>query len=289
MCPDPLRPDPARSGRVRHGVLALGLILPLATAGVAAAQSRPGWVDPPAKTTPAKTTPAQTAPPVPVPADPAPSKPEPGRAAAPEPAVAEAGRDAAAMAGPSRRAERPRMRRGAARRLAGTPAASAFPTAPPITGPAPREAGADPRASDRAGQAQALAGDYLAVFSAPVGAMVAGAPRFYGARLRFHGRMTTLAELLAEKRRFAQRWPERRYAPRTVRTACDAALESCIVRAIVDFRAGSPARGARAQGVAELVLEVSFPGGRAVIVSESSRVLRRGAAVGALAGGRASG
>ena len=292
-------PDPSRVGGLRSA-LALGLIL---AAGAARAEPRPAWVDPPTKAAPG-TPAAPLAPkaePPPAPAEPAAAAaPAPvapvtqeaakpaGNASSPVPAFAETERDGAAMGGPSRRGERPRIRRRAAQRLSDTPAANALTVAPRIPA-APREATADPRFSGWAGQAQGLTEDYLAAFSGSNGAMVSGASRFYGERLRFHGRMTTLAALLAEKRRFAQRWPERRYEPRDTRTACNAALQSCIVRTLVDFRAGSPARGARSQGVAELVLEVSFAGGRPVIVSESSRVLRRGATVGALPGAGANG
>ncbi|WP_375462663.1 hypothetical protein [uncultured Methylobacterium sp.] len=269
-------------GPLRRAALALGLILPLADA---AAQSGPGWVDPPAKVAPTTPAPAAASPQAPA----VPPAPVPTQAAVAKPSVPEAQADGGAMSGPSRRAERPRMRRRAARRLADAPPAGSTPFAPPIVPRAAREGAADPRFPGWAGRAQALASDYLAVFSAPNGAMVADAPRFYGARLRFHGRMMTLPALIAEKRRFAQRWPERRYAPRASRTACNAAIETCVVRTIVDFRAGNPARGALSRGVAELVLEVNFSGGRPVIVSESSRVLRRGATVGALAGPRVSG
>lgn len=314
--------SPDLSRRLRLGA-ALGLILPLGLAGAARAQS-PGWIDPPAKTAPAKTTSTKTAPGNAGPAEatsegtaPAPVETAPAAAsvAAPAPVVpprqeavkaapnpprpaaeAETERDDDGLGAPSRRAEGPRLRRRRPRRLADVPAAAMPAANTPANTPAmaPRvaavpRAAADPRFSDWAAQAQDLAGDYLAAFSGPNGAMVSGASRFYGDRLRFHGRMTTFAALLAEKRRFAQRWPERRYEPHDTRTACNAALQSCIVRTLVDFRADNPARALRAQGLAELVLEVSFAGGRPVIVSESSRVLRRGAAVGALSGAGANG
>ena len=270
--------DPSRLGGLRSA-LALGLIL--AAGGTARAEPQPQ----------AQTNPVQTPPP---PA--AETAAGTGRAGKAEGntartagnAEAETERDGAAMGGPSRRAERPRLRRRAAQRLSDTPAANALTVAPRIP-PAGREAAVDPRFADWGAKAQGLTEDYLAAFSGSNGAMVSSAARFYGERLRFHGRMTTLAALLAEKRRFAQRWPERRYEPHDTRTACNAALQSCVVRTLVDFRAASPARGVRSQGVAELVLEVSFAGGRPVIVSESSRVLRRGATLGALPGAGANG
>ncbi|KMO27577.1 hypothetical protein VQ03_30450, partial [Methylobacterium tarhaniae] len=52
-------------------------------------------------------------------------------------------------------------------------------------------------------------------------------------------------------------------------------LATCRVQATVDFSAFSPDRGVRSQGTVDLELAVSFAGGRPVIVSETSRVVRR--------------
>ena len=127
-----------------------------------------------------------------------------------------------------------------------------------------------------AGAAQGLTADYLDAFSRGDESQ-ASAARFYGSQVRFHGRTMTVTALIAEKRRFARRWPERRYEPRGMKTVCNAQLATCIVRATVAFQAGSASRDALSSGLAELVLEVNFSGSRPVIVSESSRVLRRGA------------
>ncbi|GLS43555.1 hypothetical protein GCM10007884_15400 [Methylobacterium brachythecii] len=148
----------------------------------------------------------------------------------------------------------------------------------PMAAPSEISTVPDPRFTDRAAQAQRLAGDYLDSVSSRNDAMLTSAPRFYGERVLFHGRTMSLAALMAEKRRFVRRWPERRYRLQegATRTACDAARASCVVRTLFGFQAGSPARGARSQGLSELTLTVSFAGERPVIVSETSRVLRRG-------------
>lgn len=273
-------PTPAR-------VLALGVILPLALVGGAAAQqqgtaSASSWVDPPARMSasapaaaPAKEStkaaaqeqaksPAQDKTPVrqaarPEPADDALPKAASTRAAAPKRAAA---------------LERPAghepLRRHAAhpRRLADTPAAFA---------PAPVSAAS----AERAAIARALAANYLATVSSSGETMVGAAPHFYGSRVHFYGHPITLAGLVAEKRSFVQRWPERRYEPRSIRTACDS--ETCTIRTIVDFRTANPDRGAISTGAAELILEVSFSDTRPVIVGESGRVLHRNVQAGTLA------
>ena len=242
----------------RYLATALGLVLPL-LALPASADPR-AWVDPP-KAAPAAPKPAPAAE---APAQAAPEAPPTKAAAAPS---------APASAKPKREVrhaetERPAPRQRHARRatrLADTPA----------MGPAPAPVAQAPAPAGRIEAAQALALDYLSVVSSPGEAMVGATPRFYGTRVRFYGRPTTLAGLLDEKRGFVRRWPERRYAARAFSTRCSPDGATCIVRAIVDFRAANPQRGAVSRGASELVLEVSFAGQRPVIVAESGRVLHR--------------
>ncbi len=235
------------------------LSLLLSGAALAPAAAQTGWVDPPARS---------ATPPAAAPAPEANGTEASGTGAkAPGPKL-----QAAAPAAPRAERRAHRHRPGHPRRLAQTPP-PAMPAAAPQAAPAPA---AEARFTDWAGTAQALTADYLGAVSAPGARMVADAPRFYGERVRFHGREMTLTALLAEKRRFAQRWPERSYAPRGMRTACNGALATCIVRTQVSFHAASPGRGAVSQGLVEVVLEVSLAGPRPVIVSETSRVLRRG-------------
>lgn len=285
----------------RPQALALGLLLPLALAGTASAQQPSaapgaGWVDPPARTAapdavkpPAADRQAQGQPVT----QPAKGQPDGGRAAnsvrqaakdesrRADSAKAEPAEDGLPKAagtrapGPKRAAalERPSGREGLHRRahhpsrLAETPAASAAPAAPAATA--------------HAAAARALTASYLATVSGSGDTMVGAATQFYATRVRFYGRPITTAALVAEKRSFVQRWPERRYEPRAMRAACDA--ETCTIRAIVDFRTANPGRGAVSSGEAELILEVGFAGTRPYILGETGRVLRRSIQAGTLA------
>jgi hypothetical protein len=292
----------------RPQAVALGLILPLAFVGAAAAQQqsaapRTAWVDPPPRS--AAPVPAQGAGPDTLKAAAAePPKAQSGVQAQPgeplkrqardrhdrepgtEPvrlaARAEASEDALPKAagtrapGPKRAAalERPHgreaMRRHAhpAYRLAETPAAA----------PAPWEVAA---LSERAAAARMLTARYLATVSGSDDTMVGAATQYYATRVRFYGRPITTAALLAEKRSFVQRWPERRYEPRAMRAACD--TETCTIRTRVDFRTANRDRGAVSFGEAELILEVGFSGTRPYILGETGRVLRRSIQAGTLA------
>lgn len=255
--------------------------------GTAQAQTRPGWVDPPARQTlkpgtdkVVGETPSleKSASEKPVAEKPMAETPATAKA----PADGQAAQDAARaertpMASHRRRVagsgdgRRPAIREGRAAperlhirpRLADTPMAS--------------PAAADARFPEWAAAATRLTDRYLDTVSASGEAMVAAAPRFYAERVRFHGRILSLAALIAEKRRFVRRWPERRYEAQggATRTACNATSATCIVHTTFDFRADNPARGVRSQGVSELTLTISFAGERPLIVAESSRVLRR--------------
>lgn len=267
--------------RPASSLATLSLALAAGVLAVGGARAQSGWVDPPARST--------------APAKPAESRPEPAAPAVPPSAApqarsapveteAEAGpeRSAARPSRAARHAERPERperrleRHRRQRRLADTPPVQAAPV-PPAARP-------EPRLSDWAGTAQGLVADYFDAVSAPGPAIVASAPRFYGDQVRFYGRTVSLRAVMAEKRDFARRWPERRYEPRGMRTFCNGALATCVVRAEVAFRAASPGRGAVSQGIAEVVLEVSLAGPRPVIVSETSRVLHRGSASAGTAG-----
>lgn len=281
----------------------------LALSSPVAAQSAPGWVDPPAKAADKPAAPEKpAAEPAPLPAQAeAPTRRETRPTAANETPAAHRPSRGTRRAGEERQARREAAReareanaREAHAREAETRAPRSARVAPPVFTPAPREAQGssqggsqgmaraepDPRFTGWAGTAQRLSEAYLDSVSSPGDEMVAAAPRFYGPQVRFHGRTMSLAALMAEKRRFARRWPERRYEPQgEPRVSCNAATQSCLVRTVHDFSAASPGRGARSQGVGELMLTVSFASGRPVIVEEASRVLRRGA-LSASIGGR---
>src|SRR5215210_760510 len=99
----------------------------------------------------------------------------------------------------------------------------------------------------------------------------------YGTRVRFYGRLLSRSDLQAEKRRFIQRWPIRRYAlrPGTVRVACAARNARCTVSGVIDWRTESPSRGVQAHGSSRFVQAFDFSRGRPLIVSESGSVLKK--------------
>jgi hypothetical protein len=96
--------------------------------------------------------------------------------------------------------------------------------------------------------------------------------------VRFHGEKRTLASVLAEKRRFAARWPHRtyRHRPETTQVTCEERAKRCTVHSSFDFTATHPRQNRRAEGIGEHQLVVSFATGRPMIETEDSRVIIRG-------------
>jgi len=118
---------------------------------------------------------------------------------------------------------------------------------------------------------------YLGVWSSNSSAAMRQVSFIYGSRVRFYGRLLSRSDLHAEKRRFIQRWPIRRYAlrPGTVRVTCAGPNARCTVRGVLDWRTESPSRGVEAHGSSRFVQAFDFSRGRPLIVSESGSVLKR--------------
>lgn len=260
-----------RPGLATPSAALLGLGLTALLSPAALAQ---GWVDPPGRSqapAPAlQVAPAQV-PSAQVPLAQVPPAPA-ARAEAPRAHVPRR------VAEETRRPARSAIHAATASRRAARLARTERPLPVQIPAPAPVTV-SDSQMRDWAVASQRLARDYLASISGPNGTTLAAAPGFYGSQVVFHGRSMSVASLMAEKRRFVQRWPDRRYRPRpdSLRTACNAGLAVCQVRATVDFSAFSPDRGVRSQGTVDLELAVSLAGVRPVIIAETSRVVRRDA------------
>jgi hypothetical protein len=132
----------------------------------------------------------------------------------------------------------------------------------------------------RAQVAQDFTARYLDLWSAPNRVALASASSFYSPTVTFHGRLRSRGSVLAEKRQFVQRWPDRiyRYRPGTTQVTCEGSGTRCTVRSIFDYTAANAAQGRRSRGTGNHELVVSFAGGRPVIAAENSRVVRRGPA-----------
>jgi hypothetical protein len=133
------------------------------------------------------------------------------------------------------------------------------------------------RIGAREQDARNLAQSYLSLWSASNQRTLQATPAFYGSEVMFHGRSMSFGALLAEKRRFVQRWPNRsyRYRTGTMGVKCDPNGRSCTIRSTFDFDAANARFSRRSRGVATHELVVSFAGKQPIIVAENSRVLGR--------------
>jgi hypothetical protein len=125
--------------------------------------------------------------------------------------------------------------------------------------------------------ARDLAFRYLRLWSAPNRVTLASASSLYAPTVTFHGQTRTLASVIAEKRRFAQRWPYRtyRHRPETTQVLCEDGGARCTVRSSFDFTAATARGDRRSLGIGEHELVVGFTLGNPVIIAENSRVIMR--------------
>jgi hypothetical protein len=96
----------------------------------------------------------------------------------------------------------------------------------------------------------------------------------YADQVLYYGSLKSREVVLQDKRRFVERWPERRYElrPNSVTAQCKA--DVCSVRGLLDWRARSVARAASASGMAQFEYEVMVSDGAFRIISENSSVVR---------------
>jgi S1-C subfamily serine protease len=95
----------------------------------------------------------------------------------------------------------------------------------------------------------------------------------YADSVSYYGKQKTLSEILADKRDYFMRWPERAYHIRenTLMVAC--ANEACMVSGIYDWAVRSIPRNKQAQGAAQFSYTISL-GPTPKVISESGHVLK---------------
>jgi uncharacterized protein YgiM (DUF1202 family) len=128
------------------------------------------------------------------------------------------------------------------------------------------------------GRAVARLNDYWSRWSMPNDVILLAVEDFYGDPVDFYGGQKSRADVVEEKRRFALRWPERRYTPETNSTQvqCDSASATCVVRGLLDWNVYSPDRNVTSTGVANYSFTLKFDSdGTIHIVSEGGTVVSR--------------
>lgn len=116
---------------------------------------------------------------------------------------------------------------------------------------------------------------YNLSWSKPNDTALAELGRYYSQNIEFYGKPYSVAEVLKEKRSFAERWPIRRYIVdgESVSISCEGDL--CFASGNVAWDAASPERAKSSHGTALFQLTILFEHGIPHIISEGGRVLER--------------
>jgi hypothetical protein len=96
----------------------------------------------------------------------------------------------------------------------------------------------------------------------------------YVEKVFYHGKLTPRQAVLLEKRRFAERWPQRSYKvrPHSVTASCNAASEACRVQGIMDRELANPATNTKSHDVASFDYSLTRSGEALKITAETSSV-----------------
>jgi hypothetical protein len=122
--------------------------------------------------------------------------------------------------------------------------------------------------------------ELLRMWSEPNDPKLSRLDSLYADQVSYYGKQRPRQEVLADKRKFAARWPDRKYQlrPDTLSVNCDHASSNCRVEGIVDWQARSPARAASTSGTAHFLYSLASAGQTFMIITENSSVLERTAA-----------
>jgi hypothetical protein len=96
----------------------------------------------------------------------------------------------------------------------------------------------------------------------------------YADTVSYYGRQRTLSKVLADKRNYFLRWPERAYRIRNGSLMVTCANGACMVSGIYDWVVRSIQRNKQARGAARFSYTISL-GPNPKIVSEAGRVLKK--------------
>jgi hypothetical protein len=125
-----------------------------------------------------------------------------------------------------------------------------------------------------AGRATNLVLSLAARWSQPNGETLRTLDELYVDKVLYHGNLMPRQSILMEKRRFAERWPQRSYKirPHSVTASCDAASEVCRVHGIMDRELANPATNTKSHDVASFDYSITSSGDALRIAAESSSV-----------------
>lgn len=149
-------------------------------------------------------------------------------------------------------------------------APAAIPPAPPRKSSPDAADGSRSTPDDPVSRAKAFLYSYNVNWSLPNSSALEAMRSLYADSVDYYGKQVGKEKIFAEKKKFADRWPDRIYAVRwfSIRTACES---YCTLTAVVDWYARSVSRNAHSSGAASVKL--FWDPDTEKIVAESSKVL----------------
>jgi hypothetical protein len=132
----------------------------------------------------------------------------------------------------------------------------------------------DPPQSTLAGRATSLVVGLAARWSEPNAEMLGTLDELYVDKVFYHGKLTPRQAVVLEKRRFAERWPQRSYKirPHSITASCNAASEMCRVQGVMERELANPATNTKSRDVATFDFGIARSGEALKIAAETSAV-----------------
>jgi len=119
--------------------------------------------------------------------------------------------------------------------------------------------------------------DYMRHSEGALPDVVAYVRQTFAPEVDHFGERKSNKEVVEDQRRYAKRWPQRRYRvrPDTTRIDCDKARSACLVAGELDYEVSNPASGQRSTGVTTFEFRVRFTAAGPKIVFENGQVVSR--------------
>src|SRR5262245_50533361 len=93
-------------------------------------------------------------------------------------------------------------------------------------------------------------------------------------QIDYYGKRLSRDAVLADKRRFAERWPERSYKISTDSMTAQCGALECTVTGYIEWQARSLARGATSSGIASFTYGLVPSGGTFLVREENGSVMQ---------------
>jgi len=131
-----------------------------------------------------------------------------------------------------------------------------------------------PPQTGMAGRATSLVLSLAARWSEPNADTLRALDDVYADKVFYHGKLAPRQAVVAEKRRFAERWPQRRYKvrPHSVTASCNAATQMCRVQGVIERELANPATSAKSHDITNFDYGISASGPTLKIATETSTV-----------------